>query len=87
MDVLLVGAGSRGRDTFGRYALRHPERMRIVGVAEPDAERRNAFQALNFLCSCGMDVAPQPPDLRIAPAREADVISRYVSQVLPLAFP
>lgn len=43
MDVLLVGAGSRGRDTFGSYALRHPERMRVVAFAEPDETRREVF--------------------------------------------
>ncbi len=42
VDVVLLGAGNRGRLTYGAFALRHPERMRIVAVAEPDAERRAA---------------------------------------------
>jgi predicted dehydrogenase len=43
LEVILVGAGSRGRDVFGRYALRKPERMRVVAVAEPDPFRRERF--------------------------------------------
>ncbi|HTO55964.1 MAG TPA: Gfo/Idh/MocA family oxidoreductase [Myxococcota bacterium] len=40
LAVALVGAGNRGRYVFGRYALRHPERMRVVALAEPREERR-----------------------------------------------
>ncbi len=43
LEVILVGAGSRGRDVFGQYALERPDRMRIVGVAEPHPERREVF--------------------------------------------
>jgi predicted dehydrogenase len=42
LEVVLVGAGSRGRDVYGRYAVEKPERMRIVAVAEPDPDRRAA---------------------------------------------
>ncbi len=40
LDVLLIGAGQRGRHVYGAYAQRHPDRMRIVGVVEPDDARR-----------------------------------------------
>jgi predicted dehydrogenase len=43
VEAVLIGAGNRGRYVFGRYALRRPERLRIVAVAEPDAERRSVF--------------------------------------------
>jgi predicted dehydrogenase len=45
VDAVLIGAGLRGRHTFGRFALRYPERLRFVAVAEPDAGRREAFAA------------------------------------------
>jgi predicted dehydrogenase len=43
LEVVLVGAGNRGREAFGRWASRHPDRMRFVAFAEPVAERREAF--------------------------------------------
>ncbi len=45
IDVALIGAGNRGRAVFGAYALRHPERMRVVAVAEPVEARRQALAA------------------------------------------
>ncbi len=42
IDVILIGAGNRGRAVFGAYARRHPERMRIVALAEPHEDRRRA---------------------------------------------
>jgi hypothetical protein len=51
IDVVLVGAGNRGRAVFGAYALRHPERMRVVAVAEPHAERRAALAAQHGLAA------------------------------------
>ena len=43
VDALLIGAGNRGRNVYGRYAAAHPERLRIVAVAEPRAEAREAL--------------------------------------------
>ena len=43
LDVVLVGAGSRGRDVYGRYALARPDRLRVIAVAEPNADRRSRF--------------------------------------------
>ncbi|MBN2047125.1 MAG: Gfo/Idh/MocA family oxidoreductase [Anaerolineaceae bacterium] len=34
VKVVIIGAGSRGQ-TYASYALDHPEKMRVVGVAEP----------------------------------------------------
>lgn len=45
VDAVLIGAGHRGRNTFGRFARRYPERLRFVAVAEPDEGRREAFAA------------------------------------------
>lgn len=41
--VLICGAGSRGRTVYGRYCLRRPDLGRVVAVAEPDPERRQAI--------------------------------------------
>lgn len=42
VTAVIVGAGSRGRFTFGKYALENPEKLKIVAVAEPDpVKRRN----------------------------------------------
>lgn len=45
VDAVLVGGGNRGRFTYGGYALQHPDRLRIVAIAEPIAERREALAA------------------------------------------
>lgn len=41
--VLICGAGSRGRTVYGRYCQRRPDLGRVVAVAEPDPERRQAI--------------------------------------------
>jgi predicted dehydrogenase len=40
---VVIGAGIRGRHTYGAQALAHPERLRVVGIAEPDPLRRAAM--------------------------------------------
>ncbi|MEU6985739.1 Gfo/Idh/MocA family oxidoreductase [Streptomyces sp. NPDC046324] len=42
--LLVVGAGDRGT-SHARYALRHPDRARVVAVAEPLRVRRERFAA------------------------------------------
>ncbi len=39
----VIGAGQRGADVYGAFALAHPDLVRFVAVAEPDAERRTRF--------------------------------------------
>ncbi|XP_010873960.2 uncharacterized protein zgc:154075 [Esox lucius] len=43
VDVIVVGAGSRG-ETYSCYASLHPERMRVVGVADPRDFAREKLQ-------------------------------------------
>ena len=43
VTAVVIGAGHRGRFAYGGQALAHPERLRIVAVAEPDAARRDAM--------------------------------------------
>ncbi|MFE5323185.1 Gfo/Idh/MocA family protein [Paenibacillus sp. NPDC056579] len=40
VTVVIVGAGHRSL-IYASYAKQHPEQMKIVGVVEPDSERRN----------------------------------------------
>jgi predicted dehydrogenase len=41
--AVVIGAGLRGRHTYGAQALAYPDRLRVVGVAEPDPVRRAAM--------------------------------------------
>jgi predicted dehydrogenase len=43
VDAVLIGAGQRGANDFGSYALQFPDRLRFVAVAEPVPERRTRF--------------------------------------------
>ena len=45
VEAVMVGAGSRGYDAYGRHALRHPGEIRFVAVAEPNEERLRRFAA------------------------------------------
>lgn len=40
IELVVIGAGGRGGRAYASYALRHPDEVRIVGVAEPDPIRR-----------------------------------------------
>lgn len=48
--AVVIGAGDRG-NVYGRYALAHPDQLRIVAVAEPRAERRAAFAQAHGLAA------------------------------------
>ena len=41
--LAVLGAGGRGADAYGRWARAHPDRARIVAVADPDAARLEAL--------------------------------------------
>ncbi len=45
LELVLIGAGQRGRYAYASYALAHPEEARFVAVAEPDPIRRERFAA------------------------------------------
>jgi predicted dehydrogenase len=44
VTIVVVGAGQRGTG-YARWALRHPDRARVVAVAEPREVRRARFAA------------------------------------------
>ena len=43
IEAVLVGAGNRGYEAYGPYALKHPERIRFTGVVDPHEGRRRRF--------------------------------------------
>jgi predicted dehydrogenase len=45
VTMIVVGAGARG-NVYARFAKENPERLKIVGVAEPNDISRNYFQQL-----------------------------------------
>ena len=45
ITAILFGAGLRGADAYGPYALAHPDELKFVAVAEPDPMRRARFAA------------------------------------------
>jgi predicted dehydrogenase len=44
ITIALIGAGQRGMDCYGTYALRFPYEARFVAVAEPNRARRERFR-------------------------------------------
>ena len=49
VEAVVIGAGLRGRDTYGAYALENPEQLRVVAVAEPHQELRETFASVHGL--------------------------------------
>lgn len=43
VTAILIGAGQRGKDALASYALKHPEEIKFVAVAEPNEKRRKQF--------------------------------------------
>ena len=43
ITAILIGAGNRGYEEYGPYALAHPDEIRFVAVAEPHEARRARF--------------------------------------------
>ena len=43
IEAVLVGAGQRGTDAFGKLALQYPEEIKFTAVAEPHEGRRKRF--------------------------------------------
>ncbi len=45
IEAVLIGAGNRGAEVYGQWALRHPDRLKIIAVAEPLDARREQVAA------------------------------------------
>lgn len=44
ITVALIGAGGRGAVAYAPYALRYPDEIQIVAVADPDVQRREGIK-------------------------------------------
>lgn len=42
IDTIIVGAGGRGK-AYSKFALEYPQELRVVGVAEPDPQKRESL--------------------------------------------
>ncbi len=49
ITAILVGAGDRGADTHGELALIHNDKIKFIGVAEPNDKRRMKFASKHSL--------------------------------------
>ena len=47
ITAAMIGAGNRGKDVYGKYALEHPNEIKFLGIAEPDEVKRNQFAILH----------------------------------------
>ena len=41
VTAIIVGAGHRAAEVYASYSLKHPDKLKIVGVAEPIEHRRS----------------------------------------------
>lgn len=44
VTAILIGAGNRGAESYASYAIQYPNELKFVGVADPRADRREAFR-------------------------------------------
>jgi predicted dehydrogenase len=47
VSAILVGAGTRGRDAYGAYAINNPQRLKFIAVAEKDKTKRDIFKKMH----------------------------------------
>ena len=47
ITAILIGAGNRGMDVYGNYALKYPDKLKFVAVAEPIQFRKEKFAHLH----------------------------------------
>lgn len=49
IHAIMIGAGQRGTDVYGAYALKYPTKLKFVAVAEPNDTRRDKFAQLHHI--------------------------------------
>ena len=47
IHAALIGAGNRGKLSYGIYATKRPNEIRFVAVTEPDEKKRRLFAELH----------------------------------------
>ncbi|NHJ87668.1 MAG: Gfo/Idh/MocA family oxidoreductase [Asgard group archaeon] len=47
ITAVMIGAGSRGKDSYGLYAQKHPDRLKFIAIAEPNETKRRIFQEIH----------------------------------------
>ncbi|MFX0010693.1 MAG: Gfo/Idh/MocA family protein [Candidatus Hermodarchaeota archaeon] len=47
ITAILIGAGNRGMDVYGNYAIKYPEKLKFVAIAEPIKFRKEKFAHLH----------------------------------------
>ncbi len=85
IEMVVAGAGARGQ-TYADFARRHPELVRVVGVAEPDPARRDGFAAVHGLSgdavmSSWRELAGRPKlaDLAVVSTQDSDHVDPAVA--------
>lgn len=63
--AIMLGAGNRGLGTYGEFALKHPNDLSFIAIAEPDEQRRHYFAEKHHIESemmfhHGQDVLKKP---------------------------
>jgi predicted dehydrogenase len=71
IEAILIGAGDRGADVYARWALEHPDQLRIVAAAEPVGSRRQKVASQHGLSPDRLfntweDLLDRPPIARAA---------------------
>jgi predicted dehydrogenase len=75
----VLGAGLRGRGVYGAHARLHPERLRVVALAEPDDGRREAMAAEHGLagpavCRDWTELLARPQQAELAIVATGDTL-------------
>ena len=71
VTAVLFGAGLRGADAYGPYALAHPDELKFVAVTEPDPERRVRFAAAHEI----------PPERQFTTWEEVMALPKFADAV------
>ena len=68
VSAIVIGAGARGQ-VYAKYAAEHPDRLRILAVAEPKQDRRELFCRAYGI----------PPELAVASNAVGGVTGKMIS--------
>jgi len=47
VTAIVLGCGERGLNTYGGYAVEHPDRLKFIGCADPNPARRSLFAKIH----------------------------------------